>query len=134
MNFFKNIFGSEQENENEESRDKTIIPWKSLSTLNQLEDIAVRSAERPQVIFKHSTRCGISRMVLGNFERGYDLEEGKVDLYFLDLINFREVSSEIATKFQVWHESPQMIIIKNGETLYHASHSAIDAEILHKFI
>lgn len=132
MNFFKKIFGGEEGSEGEE--EMRSVPWKSLSTMDQLDDIAARSNEKPQVIFKHSTRCGISRMVLGNFEREYNLEEGQVDLYFLDLISFRDVSSEIAVKFQVLHESPQMIIVKNGATVYHASHSAIDSGVLHKYV
>ena len=132
MKFLKKIFGGEEGSEGEEERKS--VPWKSLSTIDQLDDIAIRSNEKPQIIFKHSTRCGISRMALVNFERGYNLEEGKADLYFLDLISFRDVSSEIAVKFQVLHESPQMIIVKNGLTAYHASHSAIDSGVLHEYI
>ena len=64
-------------------------------------------------------------MVIRNFESSYDIEEGAIDLYYLDLLSFRDISSEIAARFQVFHESPQLIIVKNGTTVYHASHSMI---------
>ncbi|RZS92579.1 bacillithiol system redox-active protein YtxJ [Aquimarina brevivitae] len=127
MNLFSKIFGSGEANKNEE---KKTIPWKSLTTMEQLDTIEKESKTRPQVIFKHSTRCGISRMALNGFERGFGYQDNQVDLYFLDLLNYRDLSQEIASRFQVWHESPQMIIIKNGETVAHQSHSAINAELI----
>ncbi|MBW1297544.1 bacillithiol system redox-active protein YtxJ [Aquimarina litoralis] len=131
MGLFGKLFGSE---DSEPKEEKQALPWQELKSLDQLDTIADASNVKTQAIFKHSTRCGISRMVIKNFESGFDVSENQVDLYYLDLLNHRDISSEIAAKFQVYHESPQFIVIRNGETVYHASHSSIDPQVLHKFI
>ncbi len=84
------------------------------------------SPQQPVAIFKHSTRCSISRMALKQFENEFDLE-GSVTPYYLDLLNHRDISNEIATRFQVYHQSPQLLLIKEGKSIYDASHSDIDA-------
>jgi bacillithiol system protein YtxJ len=89
-----------------------------------LAQLKERSFEVPQLIFKHSTRCSISSVVLKRLEREDD--KPAIDYYFLDLINFRSLSNSIASIFQVAHESPQVLLIKNGECTYEESHSAID--------
>ncbi len=109
------------------------VPWEELTSLATLDEIPQQSQERPVAILKHSTTCGISRMVLRNFEKEYDLNEGEVKLYFLDLLKYREISNRIASKFNVPHQSPQLIIIKNGNVVYDASHSEISAESLNRF-
>ena len=86
------------------------------------------------MIFKHSTRCGISRMVLKQFESNYDIDPSQMKLYFLDLLSNRDVSDEVGYKFQVMHQSPQLIVIKNGVAVAHASHHSINASELKKFI
>jgi len=97
--------------------------------LGQIEEIIALSEQMPVVIFKHSTRCSISRMALKNFENEYDLGEN-VAAYFLDLISFREVSNEIASRFNVVHQSPQLLLIVGGKSVYDVSHSSIDAQEL----
>ncbi|MEO6917044.1 MAG: bacillithiol system redox-active protein YtxJ [Chitinophagaceae bacterium] len=97
--------------------------WINLTTKEQLEQIREKSTEKPQVIFKHSTRCSISSMAKSRLERG-NQPEG-MDFYYLDLIAQRELSSTVAEDFAVSHESPQILIIKNGNCVYDASHSAI---------
>lgn len=124
MSFFKNIFSSE-----EEQPKSSRISWTQLTDLGQLNEIINLSTAKPVVIFKHSTRCSISRMALKQFENEFDLEE-KVTPYFLDLIEFRSISNEIANKFQVQHQSPQIILIKDGKAIYDASHSDIQADDL----
>ena len=104
--------------------------WNQLTQIDQLDEVAEKSFDRPVFIFKHSTRCGISRMVLKNFEKQYRLTENDVQPYFLDLLNHRDVSNEIATRFGVVHQSPQIVLLKNGECRYTASHGEIDAEEL----
>jgi bacillithiol system protein YtxJ len=115
-------------------KDDRVLPWIALNALHQLEAISERSKSKVQVIFKYSTRCGISRMVLNQFERTYDLSSDDLDLYFLDLINYRMVSNEVVQKFQVIHESPQLLIIKNGAVVAHGSHSGVNAIDLNNFI
>ncbi|MNX95981.1 hypothetical protein D3C86_1282780 [compost metagenome] len=94
-----------------------------------MDSIVEESEEKPIVIFKHSTRCSISRMALKNFEREYS-DENVASLYFLDLLSHRDVSNEIAQRFHVIHQSPQLLLIKNGQSVYDVSHSEIDAEAL----
>ena len=103
--------------------------WISLTNEEQLHQIKVNSNARPQVIFKHSTRCSISSVAKNRLERSTPTDE--VDFYFLDLISYRTVSNKIAAEFNVYHESPQVLLIKNGECIYDESHSGIDmAEII----
>jgi bacillithiol system protein YtxJ len=97
--------------------------------LGQIEEIIALSEQMPVIIFKHSTRCSISRMALKNFENEYDLGES-VAAYFLDLISFREVSNQIASRFNVVHQSPQLLLIVGGKSVYDVSHSSIDAQEL----
>ncbi len=105
------------------------IMWKNLENLKQLDQIIEDSKNKEIAIFKHSTRCGISSMVKRSFEAELksktDLES---DVYYLDLIQFRDISNQIASKFDVAHQSPQLIIIKDGVVTYNASHSSINAE------
>ncbi|MFO8147991.1 MAG: bacillithiol system redox-active protein YtxJ [Bacteroidota bacterium] len=127
MGLFDKIFKSEP---NKTTENSNPFPWNNLSSLETLDKIVEDSYSQPVAILKHSTSCGISRMVLRQFENEFDAKAGKVKLYFLDLISNREVSNRIASKFNVPHESPQIILIKDGKSVYDASHSAIQAESL----
>ncbi len=89
----------------------------------ELVDIKLRSETRPQVIFKHSTRCSISSMIRNRLEKS--VTDGEVDFYFLDLIAYRALSDKIAAEFLVEHESPQILVIRNGECIYDESHNGI---------
>jgi len=97
--------------------------WIKLQSETQLEEIREKSASRPQLIFKHSTRCSTSALVKGRLERAGQPEA--IDFYFLDLISFRPVSNKIAETFFVEHESPQVLLIRNGECVYDESHLGI---------
>ncbi len=113
--------------------EKKELPWIPLNMLPQLDFMKKKSATKTQVIFKHSTRCGISRMVMNQFIDAYSLTEKDLDLYYLDILNHREVSNEVGYKFQVMHESPQLLVIKNGVVVAHASHGGINDLDLNKF-
>jgi bacillithiol system protein YtxJ len=106
------------------------VQWNDLTEIKQLDEIAESSVETPVIIFKHSTRCSISRMALKQFERDYNIEAGKAKPYFLDLLEHRDISNEIASRFTVQHQSPQLIIVKNGKVVYNASHQDIDAGVV----
>lgn len=129
MGLFDKLFNSSSETE-----DKRELHWIPLNSINQLDDIKVKSSIKTQIIFKHSTRCGTSRMVLKQFERDYIFSENGMDLYFLDLIAYRDVSNEIASQFNVFHESPQLLVVKNGVVVAHSSHGAINNINLAQFI
>ena len=128
MSLFKNIFGS-----SEEQNSVSKINWIALTDLDQLNEIIDLSNEKAVSIFKHSTRCSISRFALKQFENEFDLED-KITPYFLDLLNHRDISNEIAVQFGVEHQSPQLILIKNGKAIYDASHSDIAVEDLKRYV
>ena len=100
--------------------------WITLTNEQQLHQLKANSNVKPQVIFKHSTRCSISSVAKNRLERSS--QPGEIDFYFLDLIKFRAISNKIAEDFNVFHESPQILVIKNGECIYDESHSGIDME------
>ena len=101
--------------------------WIELTSIDQLEELENSSRENPVLIFKHSTRCGTSRVTLDRLQRNHKPGEMEdVKKYFLDLIAHRDVSQAIAQKFEVEHESPQAIVIKHGKATYSASHFEID--------
>ena len=108
-----------------------MIHWIPLQRPEQLETIVTASNSRPQVIFKHSTRCSVSSMVLNRLER--EEQPAAMDFYFLDLISYRPISNDIAERFHVHHESPQIIIIKNGEAIFDESHLAIQMDEITSF-
>jgi len=100
--------------------------WQDLKEEAQLTTIQEASFVKPQLIFKHSTRCPISTTAKSRFERTYQAEYGeKIDFHLLDLITFRALSREIAEKWQVTHESPQVLFIQEGKVSYHESHYGI---------
>ncbi|MDP5169598.1 MAG: bacillithiol system redox-active protein YtxJ [Bacteroidia bacterium] len=100
--------------------------WKTLDSEAQLDELRQASFVRPQLIFKHSVTCGISAQAHANLEEAIaDLNE-HVELHYLDLLRYRSVSNAIASKFGVPHQSPQAILIRNGEVVYHASHFSIN--------
>lgn len=97
--------------------------WIALQTEAQLEDIKERSTLRPQLIFKHSTRCSTSALVKGRLEREERPEA--IDFYYLDLLNHRPISNKIADTFNVYHESPQVLLIRDRNCVYDESHLGI---------
>lgn len=130
MGILNKIFGTTETS----TEDKKVIPWNQLNTIEQLNEILEESKSVPVAIFKHSTRCGISRMVIKQFESNYSIDADKLKLYYLDLLNYRDISNEIGYKFQVMHQSPQLIVLKNKETVAHASHYEINSINLEQFI
>ncbi|MFM8995044.1 MAG: bacillithiol system redox-active protein YtxJ [Bacteroidota bacterium] len=99
--------------------------WKTLEQLPQLDAIHEQSFGKPQVLFKHSTRCSISTMALNRLMRLASDFYQQADFYYLDLIAHRNVSAAIAERYHVHHESPQVIILKQGDATYDASHMEI---------
>lgn len=128
MSVFKNLFGS-----SEEEAKASTVAWRPLTDLGQLNEIIQESVAKPVLLFKHSTRCGVSRMTLKQFENEYDLAD-QVTPYFLDLLEYRSISNAIAERFGVEHQSPQLLLIRNGQAVYDASHSAIAVDSLRRYI
>jgi bacillithiol system protein YtxJ len=129
MGLFNKLF-----NNSSVTNEDTELPWIPLVSISQLDDIKSKSFTKAQLIFKHSTRCGISRMALKHFEKGYNVTEHDFDLYYLDIFSYRDVSNLVSEMFQVYHESPQLLVIKNGILIAHDSHGAINNLDLVKFV
>jgi bacillithiol system protein YtxJ len=99
------------------------MEWIPLTDTAQLQEIISKSKERPQVIFKHSTRCSISSVAMQRLKRG--MVPGEFDFYYLDIISYRSLSNQVADVFDVSHESPQILVIRNGACVYDESHMSI---------
>ena len=111
------------------------MSWRSLNTHQEWQELLIASEHQPQLVFKHSTRCSISAMVLNRFENSALFrQKNKIELWYLDLIANRELSNLIATETNVWHESPQCIVIDNNTVIYAESHGSIDATTIHALI
>jgi bacillithiol system protein YtxJ len=106
------------------------FPWLELNSIAQLEELWDNSAnsEKAILIFKHSTRCSISSMVKNQFEKNWNTDIDNCEVYYLDLIQFREVSNRIESLTGVVHQSPQAIVFKDKYVIYHESHNGIDAK------
>lgn len=124
MSILNKLFGG--------SSDEKELPtfWKRLNDENDLEEAIEKSKENKVVIFKHSTRCIISKTVLKNFENEVKNSDKKVDFYFLDLLANRGLSNKIAERFDVTHQSPQILILENGVSVKNASHQAISLDLV----
>jgi bacillithiol system protein YtxJ len=105
------------------SSKQTSMNWIPLSTADDLERLVVLSQQTPQVIFKHSTTCNISAVAKSRLDKGIAPDD--TSFYYLDLLSYRSVSNSIAERFGIIHESPQILVIKNGECIYHESHMGI---------
>ncbi len=116
------------------SNNNSTIDWINLESIEELERLKELSNSKPIAIFKHSTRCSISSMAKSKLERDWDLTNEDILIYYLDLIQFRSVSNAIASLFDVAHQSPQIILIKNGEVIYHASHNSINVSALKQYL
>ena len=108
------------------------MDWKIIESAKDLNAIVERSKEVPCLIFKHSTRCSISSIAKYRLEDDWNFSGEKLEAYYLDLINYRNISKEIAERFKVHHESPQVLMIKDGECTYDASHLDITVSELHE--
>ena len=103
------------------------MDWIKLVSEETLDSIKNDSASKPVVLFKHSTRCSISAAALSRLERAWNKDEmADIKFYFLDLLNYRNISQKIESIFGIGHESPQLLIISNGNCIYNSSHMGIN--------
>lgn len=111
---------------------KSNVPWKNLTEEKQIAEIVALSHEKPQLIFKHSTRCSISSMAKDRLEREWNLEN--VEPWYLDLLSYRHVSNAVASQLGVHHESPQAILLKDGVVVHDSSHNSISVSEIAKHV
>lgn len=105
------------------------MDWKYLESEDGLDVLCKQSADKPQVIFKHSTRCITSSMAKSRMDNSKQLLDN-ADVYLLNVIEYRTVSNSVALRFGIEHESPQVLVIKNGKVVYHESHIGIQPSIV----
>ncbi len=99
--------------------------WNEITSWDSVESIIQASFEKPQLIFKHSTRCSISSVAKNRIEKStYE----DADYSLLDLISYRNVSNQVSKYFSVHHESPQILLIIKGKCIFDESHYAINLE------
>jgi bacillithiol system protein YtxJ len=122
MGFLDQIFGKKEE------QDQTKSLWKKIESEKDLDLAVEKSFQHKVLIFKHSTRCFISKTVLRSFEKQMENSDKNYTYYFLDLIAHRDISNDIESRFDVTHQSPQLIALENGKAFYNASHQSIDLD------
>jgi bacillithiol system protein YtxJ len=104
------------------------FPWKEITSVEEFNEMLNAPTDKAKLFFKHSTRCSISSMALKGFEREWNISSDDFELYFVDLIAHRDISNAIAAESHVEHQSPQVVVWRNGEVIYNASHHHIDAQ------
>jgi bacillithiol system protein YtxJ len=104
------------------------FPWKEITSVEEFNEMLNAPTDKAKLFFKHSTRCSISSMALKGFEREWNVSSDDFELYFVDLIAHRDISNAIAAESHVEHQSPQVVVWRNGEVVYNASHHHIDAQ------
>ncbi len=104
--------------------------WLEMTQPEQLQTAIQQSFEKPVVLFKHSTRCGISVGAKYALEEHWDFKEDEMIFYYLDLINYRSISNAIAEELGVIHQSPQVIILRNGKPVHTTTHHSINTSDL----
>ena len=123
MGLFDNLFGNKENSEEQNSKEPQ---WLGLHSVSDLDAAIEASSEVPVVLFKHSTRCSISSSALSRLSRNWDNELVNVKPFMLDLLSYRDVSAAIGDKLNVIHQSPQMIVVKNGKAVFTSSHMDIN--------
>ena len=122
MGFLDQIFGKKED----QGHSKSL--WKKIESQKDLDAAIEKSSQQKVLIFKHSTRCFISKTVLRSFEKQMQESDKNFGYYFLDLLAYRSISNEIESRFDVVHQSPQLIVLENGKAIYNASHQNIDLD------
>ncbi len=102
--------------------------WNTISNPSHFKEVLQKSEEQPQLIYKHSHRCSVCFVAKGNLEKASGEILEQADMHFLNVVNNRAASDEIASELDVRHESPQVILLNNGEVIWHASHGDIKPE------
>jgi bacillithiol system protein YtxJ len=112
-----------------------ILPaWKVLDSVDQLAQLVADSYTKPVAIFKHSTSCGVSAQAKFKLEQGWDIDPQTLDFYYLDLLQNRAVSNQIAAELGITHQSPQLILLKDGQPIFNTSHHRISLSGLHNVL
>lgn len=124
MGIFDSVFGAGN-NKKKPTTNTSNFNWIALTDLAQIDEIKEESKLNTVIIYKHSTRCGISKMVIKQFESLFTDDYKNIKTYYLDLLNYRDISNKLADVFDVVHQSPQILVVKNESCIFNTSHEAI---------
>lgn len=124
MGIWDSVFGSPKEANGESEQP---LQWNPLTKSSDISDLREASFQKPQIIFKHSMSCGLSGMTMRRFEAEAGSFAEDFSFHLLVIQKNRDLSAQIATYFQVQHESPQVLVVADGKVMAHASHWQIDA-------
>tara|TARA_R110002073_G_scaffold128999_3_gene275062 strand:+ start:16840 stop:17232 length:393 start_codon:yes stop_codon:yes gene_type:complete len=130
MGIFGSLFGGSESKSTAVSN----VNWIPLTSLDQINEIKEQSKSETVLLFKHSTRCGISSMVIKRFESMFDESMKDIKVYYLDLLNYRGISDEVGYTFQAMHQSPQLLVIRNETAVVNASHYDITHVDFQKYL
>ena len=108
-----------------------MLAWNQLTSLSQFELLVDNSNLQAFAVFKHSTRCSVSSMAKKKLEFEWQFDSVSLPIYYLDLLQHRNISNKIATDLHVEHQSPQLIVVKNKQAIYHESHGSIEVADIH---
>lgn len=112
----------------------TSIDWIKLESIDQLDSIVKSSFEQPVLIYKHSIRCGLSSVVCSRLERAWKEDPLPIEPFFLDLVTDRSVSNAVSDLFQVVHESPQILLVVDGHSVFNVSHLGVSHQAIKEAI
>ena len=126
MNFLQRIIQSHDQ--------LAIDQWIILREGNDVQRLDELSHHEILIFFKHSTRCGISVAAKDRLEKHWDRLRADVIFGYVDLLRYRDVSDLIAEKYGVVHQSPQIVIVKNGKAIYHTSHHRISIDDINRVL
>lgn len=104
--------------------------WEMISDPSQVDPIIEASKEKPQLIYKHSHRCSVCFAAKGALEQASDTVLQHADMHFVNVVRSRDASNKIASELDIRHQSPQAILVDNGEVVWHGSHGSIDADAI----
>ncbi len=108
--------------------------WNHITDIDTINQIIELSNTKPQILFKDSVTCGISAYAKSRLTDGNDLMTAEADFNYLDLLKYRAISNHIADVFDVYHQSPQIIVIRNEKVVYTSSHHAIQPQEIAKHL
>ncbi len=114
------------------SKTESPLKWIKLESNAQLDEFTKESFKKPVLLFKHSTRCSISIMAKTRLDQKWDIEDDAITPVYLDLLKHRDISNKIAEDFNIIHQSPQVLLIKEGKCVYTSTHSSIDPRMIKK--
>jgi len=101
-----------------------------IEEMGDLDAVEIQSGTRMQVIYKHSNRCPLCHMAMRQVRDAIEKAGKQADFYLLDVIASRPVSMAAAERWGIHHESPQVLLIDDGNVAWHVAHRGVKADAI----